>query len=351
MLKNKTKLLSKFLVFSLLSLPSYSALANITDDLSKLEMLRRKHETEMRLKKAPTAEDSHKLARDLEAAAITAEINALSASALETSTTIISVEDPVGAVVDKQLTKNTWATGFQESIEDGADTSDDSSLTGSGTISEFVDEHFNQYKLCSDNAVEFYKSFSSSSDGQPVNNPCATGADVVKNDFKDLSITTILENKKLEALELSYANSAAHNLTKRLWKNIVDPKNPDIEKIAKNLLSRASISVPLYSYHSMIDMRKPYANGKSKMEIMELESTKRIKDPKWTTDLATLPSEAILREMAQMQAVALWNQYHQYKQSERLEAVMAQMISKFSELSEGIQPPDTDAAIGAAAGS
>ena len=120
--------------------------------------------------------------------------------------------------------------------------------------------------------------------------------------------------------------------------SVIPNRNSSIiekENFAQKLTSQALLSVSMNALSEMIARRVPAGGDspKSMMQIMRNESETRIKDNQWSTALVGLSQEALLREIAYMQAVQLQMQYQQYRLNEQavsLLAIIAGAQAKFA---------------------
>lgn len=101
------------------------------------------------------------------------------------------------------------------------------------------------------------------------------------------------------------------------------------EAIASAAIEKAIVSVSLNTFVDMIAKRTPNSNtaDKSMLQIMEDESSWRIKDVNWFKEISLSSQEAVLREMAQMMAFNMWMNYQQYRQNEQIAAMMAASVA------------------------
>ncbi len=110
------------------------------------------------------------------------------------------------------------------------------------------------------------------------------------------------------------------------------PKDGDSsgkEAIATAAIEKAIVSVSLNTFLDMVAKRNPNTttNNKSMLQIMEDESSWRIKDANWFSELSKSSQESVLREMAQMMAFNMWMNYQQYRQNEQIAAMMAASVA------------------------
>ncbi len=115
-------------------------------------------------------------------------------------------------------------------------------------------------------------------------------------------------------------------------KIISDKSSP--EDIANAAVEKATASVSLNAFMEMIAKRNPSADtqNKSLLQIMEEESSWRMKDVKWFQNISVSSQEAVLREIAQMMAFNMWMNYQQYRQNEQITALMAASVSSQARL-------------------
>ena len=109
----------------------------------------------------------------------------------------------------------------------------------------------------------------------------------------------------------------------------------DKENFAQKLTGQGLMSVPMNALSEMLARRIPSTGGenpKSVMQLLRSQAESRIKDATWSSSIAVLSQEALLREIAYMQAVQLYMQYQQYRLNEQavsLLAVTASAQAKF----------------------
>lgn len=110
---------------------------------------------------------------------------------------------------------------------------------------------------------------------------------------------------------------------------VVPTKNSSIvekESFAQKLTTQALLSVPMNAFSEMIARRVPATGGdnpKSAMQIMRSQCEGRITDPNWPASLVDKSPEALLREIAYMQAFQLYMQYQQYRLNEQAVSLLA----------------------------
>ena len=126
---------------------------------------------------------------------------------------------------------------------------------------------------------------------------------------------------------------------------IKDPAGYD-EKIAfgKQLLDQTLYSASISALAEMAARRTPGPNtgDKSVMEIMREQAMGRITSPTWQTKIATehLSQEALLKEIAQMQAFNLYMQYQQFRLNEQAVSLLVNLASaqaRITPIMEGIR--------------
>lgn len=101
------------------------------------------------------------------------------------------------------------------------------------------------------------------------------------------------------------------------------------DTIASAAIEKAIVSVSLNTFLDMVAKRNPNAStgDKSMLQIMEDESSWRIKDANWFRELSKGSQESVLREIAQMMAFNMWMNYQQYRQNEQIAAMMAASVA------------------------
>lgn len=100
----------------------------------------------------------------------------------------------------------------------------------------------------------------------------------------------------------------------------------DKENFAQKLTGQALLSVPMNAFSEMVARRIPSIGGenpKSVMQLLRSQSESRIKDATWSSSIAVLSQEALLREIAYMQALQLYMQYQQYRLNEQAVSLLA----------------------------
>lgn len=98
------------------------------------------------------------------------------------------------------------------------------------------------------------------------------------------------------------------------------------ESFAQKLTNQALLSVPMNAFSEMVARRVPASGGdnpKSAMQIMRSQCEGRITDPNWPASLVEKSPEALLREIAYMQAFQLYMQYQQYRLNEQAVSLLA----------------------------
>lgn len=106
------------------------------------------------------------------------------------------------------------------------------------------------------------------------------------------------------------------------------PKSTIAEKeaFAQKLTNQALLSVPMNALAEIIARRIPSTGGdnpKSNMQIMRSQCEGRITDPNWPASLIDKSPEALLRELAYMQAFQLYMEYQQYRLNEQAVSLLA----------------------------
>lgn len=164
--------------------------------------------------------------------------------------------------------------------------------------------------------------------------------------FLDLNIGTLLDKQTLAGSDQNFAALAIRNLVNpipsdELKKAIADdPKllrKETRQKAADVLGSMAILSPAYYSLNHMYEMRKAIPitkNGqpgqqenKSMLSIIDEEANRRFKNPDWYKKVDEASTDALLREMVQMEAFKMWMDYQKYLQNERIEALLASLVS------------------------
>lgn len=119
-------------------------------------------------------------------------------------------------------------------------------------------------------------------------------------------------------------------------------------------MAQSLYSVAQRSFYEVMATRLPITNdpsGNSLLEVIDKESSWRMETPTWFVNLSVTPTEGVLREMAQMDAMRLWLQYQQYRQAERAEVLLATMvaaqarvITQIQQMQQSAQSAQTQAA-------
>ena len=107
---------------------------------------------------------------------------------------------------------------------------------------------------------------------------------------------------------------------------------PQQAEYVQREMSQALYSIPQRALYEIMATRVPIPglpNGENQslLQVLETESTWRMQTPAWFANLSVTPTEGLLREIAQINAMHLWLQYQQYRQSERIEVLMAAMVA------------------------
>jgi len=168
----------------------------------------------------------------------------------------------------------------------------------------------------------------------------------------DLEAVSLLGNTDLSSVELQQtAYEYIKNLTNPMPMPLLtqgelfsDPNEKTFsDEGAKNLAThfkqQTLLSLAQYSFAKLYAERLPYtvSGGEavdsavktaSELRVLEYESKRRYEDGNWHTTMNTLPTEAILREIASMMALQLAMNYKQHEQLSRMEALMAAQVAK-----------------------
>lgn len=111
-------------------------------------------------------------------------------------------------------------------------------------------------------------------------------------------------------------------------------------ELVKFVVSQTSYSAAYASLYELLAKRvvEPQATGggivakvdepKSLLETMHVESTRRVQSPEWYQELAVMPRDSLLREIAHIEAFQLWMQYQQYRQQELAQFMMASLMAQ-----------------------
>lgn len=106
--------------------------------------------------------------------------------------------------------------------------------------------------------------------------------------------------------------------------NTSDSANQD--KITSALSRQSKLNAPVYSMLSAYARRMPSTSNPSNktfMETLDYETSQRYPSATWHQNIATAPTEALLKDIAAMMALSLWVQKEQFKQNERLELLLS----------------------------
>ncbi len=161
--------------------------------------------------------------------------------------------------------------------------------------------------------------------------------------YYDANVATLLQPTvaKDDAASEKLLGQLIFNMTTNFKEGMDASAEIDAEKAGKRLAARAAESAPVYSFYSMWKDRKADGGESSALQALEKESTWRMTDPNWVGDLHASSQEALLRELAQIEAAKLFLQYKQYRQQERMEALLAVMTSKMNAM-VGMTDVDVD---------
>jgi len=164
----------------------------------------------------------------------------------------------------------------------------------------------------------------------------------------DIKLTTVLsgsryENERRNAARLFIDNVIAPFPSEKLsMPSATKPEqiaSPQSRKgIAESLANEAVLSVAREPFAEMFAKRNSIAelNNRSLMEIMEKEAGQRFLNEAWQAEMREAirvakadkkPQEAILYELAVMEAYRTWLEYERYRQTERIEALLAATLA------------------------
>lgn len=168
----------------------------------------------------------------------------------------------------------------------------------------------------------------------------------------DIKISTILSGFRYDE------GGARETAAKMVMNNLIQPiptpgyldennqlvkdalTKPDQRKqLAEALTEQAMLSTARYSLAEMVAKRTSVSTSKgavSMMEILEKEAAQRFLNTVWQNNMAALknkalsdnkPEQAVLYEIAMMDAFRNWMEYERYRQTERVEALLAALLS------------------------
>lgn len=171
--------------------------------------------------------------------------------------------------------------------------------------------------------ANFYQSFADYFTSDSGNNPTKLGglniANILQADLiTDSAIPRDIINLLVDPFPEKISSIPNQNST------VVEKEN-----FAQKMASQGLLSVPMNALSEMVARRvpSPGASPKSMMQVLRNESETRIKDNQWSTSLIGLSQEALLREIAYMQAVQLQMQYQQYRLNEQAVSLLAVIAS------------------------
>jgi hypothetical protein len=155
---------------------------------------------------------------------------------------------------------------------------------------------------------------------------------------------SVYQNQVREILARLFVNSlvnpfpteALRNADSLSEANLKDPSKR--KQIAQALADQAVLSVARESFAEMIAKRKPVPSvgDSSMMQVMEKEAALRFLNAAWQQKMQknmqdainkNKPDQAVLYEMAMMDAYQSWMTYEHYRQMERVEALLAALLS------------------------
>lgn len=202
------------------------------------------------------------------------------------------------------------------------------------------------------NFIENHKNYfcSPSSDIEKTFGTQACSNNTMAQEHADIKTSSLLEPSIYDQSQQILAEEVIRNLTLPFASdNLKDtisngiPKSSDKSYVAKTLAKQAAVTVARNSLNEIYGSRLPENSItpiSSIMSIMEQEAGRRFKNSDWYDAVSQSSSEALLRELAHMEAYKLWMDYNRYRQSERMEALLAVLVSQTvdqgSQLSEAI---------------
>jgi hypothetical protein len=161
--------------------------------------------------------------------------------------------------------------------------------------------------------------------------------------FGDMKVSSILRGSSYDDVSQAAAQAFLQTLLTPLDNSAVSSfqsyaainadmlsKNPTLkQQYVQALSDEALLSVVREAFGVMMAKRTPptAAQGAqampSEMALMETEAVNRWMNNSWKTNLASLNTEQIQRELALIQASQLYMDYQRYQQMERVEALLA----------------------------
>lgn len=109
------------------------------------------------------------------------------------------------------------------------------------------------------------------------------------------------------------------------------------EAFVRYMVETAVLGVSSSAWGDIIARRTP-AEGQTQslMEIMDSHSQQRFTNPEWYSTIGSASSEAVLREIAQIQAFSVWMQFQQLRIAEQQMALMASLNTVMSKMNREI---------------
>jgi len=120
--------------------------------------------------------------------------------------------------------------------------------------------------------------------------------------------------------------------------SMIDPVSGEVkrehqEKLAERVVEQAALSVPISALSELAAKRIDQGdNVGSTIQLMAQQSKFRFTNPQWYGAIGSASSEAILREIAHMQAYNIWVQYQQYRMDEQMVALTATLVASQAKL-------------------
>lgn len=251
------------------------------------------------------------------------------------------------AINDFLLSKSVQDFGFsiyQQGRNDGE-------FVSSSPDMDFVSKHGQVY--CSVNIAAEKSGFSC----KPLSGVSPEDAKLLE--MGDINFSTLLE----PAVYTKNIDAAAQNLIRNIINPFPTSKFKDYlssagfidngkmkGEYAQYMANQAILGVALYSMNEMYGMRvsgetlgitSSPAKTSSMLSVMENEATRRFETGDFAAFLADANTDqlAIAKEMAAMQAFALWMDYQKFRQNERIEALLAANLAKmvrFADIQEEV---------------
>lgn len=187
---------------------------------------------------------------------------------------------------------------------------------------------------------------SSTNEGNAANAKCQTDTMLQHGDLKVSSVLDgfVYQNPDREIMARLFVNNLINPFPSEILR---DPNSLSADKIkdpgyrkqvAEALADQAVLSVAREPFAEMVAKRKQVSavSNSSMMQVMEKEAAQRFLNAAWQQKMQknienalnkNKPEQAVLYEMAMMQAYQNWMVYQQYRQMERVEALLSALVS------------------------